>query len=343
MAHLDSEGSDGNLSKSSGNLYRLAHQPIEIGGLKRLPYPSNLILDIHSYCNASCKVCPYASLSKKLSMGMMEEWLFKKIVDEFSLISRNFPIRGHVIFCNMGELFIDHDIFNKISYVLDAGLDMVIQTNAYLLTPEKTLKLLSTGFKGSIYISCHGITPEVYRGVMGIDIENTLENINFLLEHYPKEKIQIRAIAYKWPIGEVRKVKRYWKKRGVSVKIFLPNSRTGLVEDCLSWRLKYPGNKLKGCKKTLPIRDMVVAFNGDAVLCCEDMGRKVVLGNLKNKSIQDVWNSKTAIDIVENVFAVKPSEDDFICKSCEFGRSTLFKKIVKSIDNEWHRLLKCRF
>jgi radical SAM protein with 4Fe4S-binding SPASM domain len=316
-------------------------KPIYLGNLRRLPYPSNLIIDIHSYCNASCRVCPYMDLSKKMTMGYMEADLFRRIIDEFSLIARNYPVRGHVIFCNMGELFVDPNVFSKISYVLNSDLELIIQTNASLLTPERTDKLIAVGFKGPIYISCHGITPSVYKYVMGLDINKTLNNIDYLVKHYPKDLIQIRAILYRWPVGEVLKVKRYWKDRDIRVKIFLPNSRTGLVSNCISWRLKYPGDMLRGCKKTLPLRDMVVAFNGDVILCCEDMGRKVILGNLKEKSIQEVWNSEQAREILEKIFLGRQSEDDFICKQCEFGVSSPLKRIAKIIDNEWHRLLKC--
>lgn len=326
----------------SGTLVK-EYPPLSVGGLKRLPYPSNLIIDTHSYCNASCKVCPYSALSKKLPMGFMDEDLFKTIVDEFSLIWKRHPIRGHVIFCNMGEPFIDPKVFEKISYVLQAGLKLVLQTNASLLTPERTERLLATGFQREIYISCHGITPEAYKNVMGLDLVKTLANIDYLLSRYPRELIRIRAIPFEWPLGEVLKVKRYWKERGVGVKIFLPNSRTGLVSHCSSWGLKYAGDKLHGCKKTLPLRDMVIAYNGDAVLCCEDMGRKVVLGNVRETSLQAVWNSEQAGDILGKIFLGKESSDDFICKTCEFGLSTPFKKLVKVVDHEWHRALRCYF
>ena len=313
----------------------------KLDNLGRLPYPSNLILDIHSYCNAACKVCPYPNLSKKLTMGIMDEGLFKKIVDEFSFFVKNYPIRGHIIFCNMGEPFVDPKVFDKFSYVLNAGLKLAIQTNAFLLTPDRIDRLVTMGVKVPIYISCHGITPSVYKDIMGLDINKTLSNIDYLIKNYPEGLIQIRAISYNWPIGEVLKVKRYWKEKNIPVKIFLPNSRTGLVNNCSSWKLKYPGNKLKGCKKTLPLRDMVVAFNGDVLLCCEDMGREIVMGNLKENSIHEVWNSDKAVDILEKVFLGKPSNDNFICKECEFGKSTIFKKIIRSIDNEWHKLLEC--
>src|SRR5512139_918178 len=90
-----------------------ARTSMEIGPYSRLPYPSNLILDIHSYCNAACKTCPYRDLSKALPMGKMDEALFIRIIDEFGAIKREHGVRGHVIFCNMGELFLDPKVFEK--------------------------------------------------------------------------------------------------------------------------------------------------------------------------------------------------------------------------------------
>jgi len=317
------------------------YKPISLGNLTRLPYPSNLALDTHSYCNASCLVCPIPDLSKKLPMGFMDDALFKRIIDEFSLIARRYPIRGHLLFGSTIEPFIDKNIFDKISYAIDAGLKLIIQTNASILSPDKIDELVRTGFKGPIYISCHGITPKVYKKVMGLDIDKTLHNINYLIGNYPKNLIQIRSIPYQWPIGEVHKVKNYWNRRNIPVKIFLPNSRTSLLSNIISWKLKYPGDKLRGCKKTLPLRDMIVVSNGDAILCCEDMSRKVVLGNLKEHAIVDVWNSDQSKNALEKIFMGKPSDDDFPCKLCEYGVSTRFRKLVRVLDHEVHRLLNC--
>lgn len=315
--------------------------PFTINGITRQPYPSNLLLDVHSFCNASCRTCPYPTLHKQLSMGYMEEGLFRRIVDEFAEIKRLHNVRGHVIFCYMGELFVDPDIFWKIGYVLKSGLMLVIQTNAYLLTPEKTDRLIETGFRGEIYVSCHGITPAVYRNVMGLDIGPVLRNVDYLLGRYPRHFVKIRAIPHDWPVGEVLRVKGYWKKRGVSVKIFLPNSRTGLLPRLSRWSLKYAGTSLRGCKKDLPIRDMVIAYNGDVVLCCEDMARKVILGNVRGRSLQEVWNSERAREVLGQIYQGHPGSDDLICKSCEFGRSTTARRLVKNLDNIYHRIVEC--
>jgi len=317
--------------------------PFVIDGITRMPYPSSLLVDVHSFCNAACQTCPYRMLQKSLPMGYMDEPLFRKIVDEFARIKLVHDVRGHVIFCYMGEPFVDPNVIEKISYVVRAGLVLVLQTNAYLLTPEKIDRLIETGFRGEIYVSCHGITPKVYRKVMGMDIDPVLRNVEYLVGRYPRNLVQIRAIPHEWPPGEVLRVKRYWKQKGVRLKVFLPNSRTGLLPDLRRWSWKYPGDRLRGCRKELPIRDMVIAYNGDVVLCCEDMARKVVLGNVREHSLVEVWNSERAKEVLEKIYLGKPSEDDFICKTCEFGTSTRSRRLIKNLDNNLHRLWKCTF
>jgi radical SAM protein with 4Fe4S-binding SPASM domain len=37
---------------------------------------------------------------------------------------------------------------------------------------------------------------------------------------------------------------------------------------------------------------MYVAWNGDVLLCCMDWRRQVVLGNLREQTIREVWNGE---------------------------------------------------
>ncbi len=310
--------------------------------VERTPYPQNLIIDIHSFCNARCRICPYPGLKDKLPMGKMEESLFRRLIDEFADVKARHPIRGHVIFCNMGEAFIDQELFWKLDYVRAAGLKMVLQTNAALLSPEKTDRLLESGFDGPIYISFHGITQSVYEKIMGLPYEKTLANIRYLTGKY--SKVNIRSYVFQWPLGEVRKVKRYWQEQGVPVAIGLPNSRANLVAATGGWSLKYPGPWLKGCKKGEPLRDMVISFDGQAVLCCEDMGRRVNLGNVTHQSLLEVWNGPQAQKVLNHLYGGGwGKKDGFLCRGCQFGLSTPFRRLMKNLDNEWHRATRTFF
>lgn len=70
------------------------------------------------------------------------------------------------------------------------------------------------------------------------------------------------------------------------------------------------------------------------------MGRRAILGNVGESSLHEVWNSGNAKDLLEEIFLCKSSPVEFICKTCGFGIFTKLKKLIKVVDNEFHRLLK---
>jgi len=307
----------------------------------RAPYPKQLIVDIHSYCNAKCEICPYPDLKKKLPMGIMDETLFIKIIDDFSGLGTKYDFQGSVLFCNMGELFVHKNIaVDRMKYVLKSGLDFNIQTNAALLSPDMIEILKSIGFKGAITISFHGISPAVYKRVMGLDISRTLKNIDYLLKNYPKERVGIQSIPYRWPRGEARRVRAFFRPKGIGVRMALPNNRAGLLPDIRV----YDRESLAGCKADRPLGEMVICFDGDVVLCCNDMGREEIIGNLRNSSIEEVWNGELMMGKIGQVYCNQPSPHDFICRKCEFGitSASLVTRLLRNARHETRKLILTR-
>ena len=301
--------------------------------LNRNPYPKQIIVDIHSYCNAKCKICPYHSLKTKNPMGVMEENLFTKIIDEFSVLSKTNNFRGHVIFCNMGELFIYPKIaIDRMKYVMQKGLDFDIQTNASLMTSEVVEMLNESGFTGSVLISFHGISPDVYKEAMGLDIAKTLRNIDYLSQNYPKEKISIQSIPYNWPKGEAKRIRSYFRRKGIRVRMPLPNNRSGLLPEIAV----HKNRTLIGCTANRPLGEMVISFIGDVVLCCQDMGQQEIIGSVKKNTIQEVWNSDTMLDKISQIYCGKPSPENFLCRKCEFGitSKSLLNQLIRNISHE---------
>ncbi|MDQ5987036.1 MAG: hypothetical protein CSYNP_02772 [Syntrophus sp. SKADARSKE-3] len=302
-------------------------------GLNRDPYPKQIIVDIHSYCNAKCKICPYQSLKTKNPMGVMDEKLFTKIIDEFSMISKRNQSKGHVLFCNMGELFVYPEMAaDRIKYVIRKKLDFDIQTNATLLTPEIFEMLMASGFCGSVLISFHGISPDVYRETMGLNISKTLKNINYLSHNYPKDKISIQSIPYNWPKGEATRIRSYFHGKGIKVRMPLPNSRAGLLPQIN----KQKNRTLIGCTAKRPLGEMVICFNGDVVLCCNDMGQQEIIGNVKNNTMQEVWNGEAMMNKLHQIYYGKPSPENFLCRKCEFGitSKSLWSRLIRNIKYE---------
>lgn len=295
---------------------------------RRLPYPCGLLIDIHSYCNAECIICPYPQLSKKNTMGIMQWDLYKKIIDDYSQMMDIYSFKGVLGYCQMGEPFIVKDIAKWTKYAIDCGILLYFNTNASLLYPDILHSLLDVGFTGRFNISFHGMTKEVYEKTMHLDYENTMKNINYLLEKYPVEKISINAVSFEWPPNEDKKLLEYWKKMGIHVTISKALSRCGLVPGIKQISKK----RIAGCLTERVFFEMVISFNGDVVLCCHDMAREVILGNLNNSSIYEVWNGRRFQGILEAMYKGVSLPSTFICQRCEESLSYWsWRRIVKDL------------
>jgi radical SAM protein with 4Fe4S-binding SPASM domain len=313
--------------------------------LNRFPYPRALLVDIHSYCNARCIICPYSQLHKKNPMGFMTWGLYTKIVNEYSKMMAQYSFKGKLGYCQMGEPFILKDIAKWVQYATNRGIDVYFNTNASLLFPAVVDSLLDIGFSGNFNISFHGITKEIYERIMGLDFDKTIRNLKYLLRKYPRDKISVNTVPYDWPVGEKEKLLEYWSEMGISVTISKALSRSGLVPNIRRIRRK----RIAGCRTKRVFYEMVISFNGDVLLCCHDMAREVVLGNLHDSTINEIWNGQRFLGIINKIYFDRDLPSDFICKRCEESepywspRRMVKNLIPKKIMNEIRKRRKSRW
>jgi radical SAM protein with 4Fe4S-binding SPASM domain len=198
-------------------------------------------------------------------------------------------------------------------YAAHKGVFIYLNTNASLMTPNKIDLLLKSGFNGSFAISFHAASADVYRNIMGLDMEESKNNVEYLLQRYPKEKIGFSVINYHWPIGEEEKVRALFQQWGMPVHIIKPISRAGLIS---SKRIIYT-KRIAGCAPERVLYQMVISRHGDVLLCCNDMSRKEVIGNLKNTTIQEVWNGPMFERYLQEIYMGRKSSNSMICHFCE--------------------------
>ena len=107
-----------------------------------------------------------------------------------------------------------------------------------------------------------------------------------------------------------------------------PISRAGLVR-----YLKSPSRKrVVGCQTERVLHQMVISFSGEVVLCCNDMSREIIVGNLNDSTIYEVWNGKIFQNILEAIYSGKKLPSTFLCNRCEESLEYWsWRRIVKSI------------
>ncbi len=243
---------------------------------------------------------------------------YRTIIDDLGILAEIYGYTPLLTYCYMGEPFLAEDLGRYIHYARQKKIKVYLNTNASPMTPAKVDNLLKSGFDGKIHISVHGATPSTYERITGLNYEQTLHHIQYLLSKYDRGKVVIRGVNDGWPVEEVTRWHEIWEPKGVQVEYLKPISRCGSVKRLFHGASDAQGAiRLYGCKFNHPLVEMVVLFNGQAVMCCQDMGREVNWGNVLVDGIEAVWNGPIRRRLVEKLYNGELIEGDFICRRCE--------------------------
>ncbi len=281
-------------------------------------FPKFLSIQTTSFCNGRCVFCPYDEIKDLFPRKIMDDHLFKKIINE---CHRHREIERIILYLN-NEPLTDPSLIKRINYAKEKvpWASVHILTNGSLLSNKLADELIDSKLDW-IGFSLHGIRQETIEKAMGIDYESTIERIiNFIEKAKVKKNIEdfimVTFLRHKYlTLKEKEQTMRFWREKGIERISYFdgPISRAGNVKGLPQVRHK----KIKGCT-TIWANEMIhIVENGDVVLCCMDWRREVILGNINKQSIYQVWDSQIYRDARDRRDGRKDSDDDFICKKCE--------------------------
>ncbi len=247
--------------------------------------PTKVIIENTNACNAHCVFCVHDKLTRKT--GFMDFSLFRKIIADCA----NLKVKEVAIY-RLGEPLLDPDFSEKVAYAKKAGIEIVsTNTNASLLTEETAIKILDSGLD-IIYISLDANSKEVYERIRkGLNYDIVKKNIKRFIELKNSRNKEKPAIILNFCSTEENKIQvkdfvREWNKYG---QIWISNTH--------DWSGKAEvKTKRVLARRVYPCRllwtELVVSWDGKVPLCCIDYDDKIVIGDLKNESIRDVWGGE---------------------------------------------------
>ena len=283
-------------------------------------FPRNIQIQTQTGCNADCIFCPYGATADGQPKGKMEWELFRKIVDE----SAHHRVRRISPYL-MNEPFVDRDIFRRIRYINEANprAKVIITTNGSLLTAAVVEQILELG-EGlhELAISIQGIDPEAYEKTMrgGLKFDRTMENVDRLLSEMRRKQATRPAVWITMVDTEVidaRKAVEYWRARGVNARYTMLENRGGNIADAQSFAHHEQMDYFSDCTRLF--KQAYIKFNGDLVLCCTDYEAKIILGNIQDKSLYEVWNGEVATEIRRKFLTGRIGEIS-LCSVCKVDR-----------------------
>jgi len=282
-------------------------------------FPIHLDIETITSCNLKCFMC-FQSYDppKPLSMSMD---IFKKIIDEGAkkgLCSIKTQYRG--------EPLLDPRMPEMVKYAKDSDIiEVMFNTNATLLDEEKSRALIEAGLD-KLICSVDGCTKDVYENVrIGANFETTLENIKTmqrLKEEMGSKKPIVRVQMVDTPRNhhQIDEYLKFWGEIADHVAI----------EDMLDWDIKEEDHTpLKDFACAQLWQRLIILADGDVLPCCRATRggneKLEVLGNVKEKSISEIWHSDK-LNSFRELHKKGDSHKMRLCRLCGMRKSLVEKK-----------------
>lgn len=290
-----------------------------------LCYPLAINIELSNDCNSECYMCPRKDLSR--SIGKMEFSLFKKVIDE---LAHNGILLRKLFLYWMGEPLLNENFDKMIAYAKEKNIAeiIVMGSNIIALDKEKAERLIKAELD-EIFVSLDAIRPETYTKIKGHDKHLSLieSNLVQLVEMKKKMGATLPYIRLKFLKNELNKddVEDFKNKWGSIVE------EVYIEEDLNAWngandkvnkeiiKDKYYKDLIKDKIKRWPCNrlwyQVAISHDGFVSPCSADWDGAGFLGNIKEKSLFELWNSAQMVEMRRKHLDARYSELR-MCKDC---------------------------
>ena len=230
-----------------------------------LPLPTEIEISESGICNRQCSFCPRSDPKYEDIKEFISNELHLKLCKEL----KDLNYKGTIRYSGFVEPLLDKNIFNLIKMVRDhlPLTNIEIVTNGDPLNKARLLKLFTSGLN-KILISAYDGKKEADE-LEKLCISSGLNLDQYIVRH--------RYLSEENDFG-----------------ITLSN-RSGLMENA-----EFKINALKEPLKKacfIPSYTFFLDYQGDVLICPHDWGKKLILGNLNNEKLIDIWFSNKSLEI----------------------------------------------
>jgi radical SAM protein with 4Fe4S-binding SPASM domain len=288
--------------------------PRALGLSKRYtPAPYSLQVEPTNHCNLHCLSCARPGSVRK--RGYMDFALFRQLTDS----AAEMGVKMIRLWC-LGEPMLHPQVVEMIAYVKRKGLRVRLTTNGTLFDGARMEGILRAGVDSGdrVVFSVLGYSKETHERVMrGVDHSQVVNNIHESLALRKKHGCNgpiIETIFYAMPENrsEAEQFRDYWRSVVDHVRV------EGISQGFADFG-KAGGNSSPVRTKTCTdLWDrMIVFWNGDVPRCIGDLDATYRLGNIRERSLVELWNCRALMELRrmhrEKRFAELP-----LCNTCDW-------------------------
>jgi len=225
-----------------------------------VPMPSIFEISNSGMCNRKCSFCPRSDPNYKHVNEFISQKLHDKIYEELS--ANNFS--GSIIFSGFVEPLLDKRIYKQVQDIRDklpeANIELI--TNGDPLNQERVEKLFNSGLS--------------YLLVSAYDSEEQANGFRKLLN-----KTNVDPAKY------IVRNRYYGEEKDFGITI---SNRGGNMNNT-EYKIEALKEPLKS-RCTYPAYTFFIDYNGDVLTCSHDWGKDMIMGNLNDNNIYEIWTGK---------------------------------------------------
>lgn len=280
-------------------------------------------------CNLRCPECPSGLRSFTRPTGMLDEKLFRSLIDELK------DTLSYLTFYFQGEPYLHPKFLSLVKYASQQNIYTATSTNAHYLNDKQARDTVESGLDRLI-ISLDGLDQETYQSYrVGGNIDKVLEGTRNILKWRKELKSKTPYVVFQFLVvkpneHQVPGVYSLAKEMGVD-NVLLKTAQIYDYEngsDLMPTIDKYSRYKKSG-DGTWEIKNQlldhcwkmwnscVVTWDGKVVPCCFDKDAHYTLGDLKQNSFEEIWRSKAYNEFRQSV--LRSREEIEMCRNCTEG------------------------
>lgn len=291
--------------------------------------PVSISIEPTTSCNLRCPECPSGLRSFTRPTGMLQNDLYKKIIDELehSLL--------YLIFYFQGEPYLHPHFFELIQYAQQKKIYTATSTNAHYLDDKKAEMTVKSGLDRLI-ISIDGTSQETYESYrIGGKLDKVIEGTKNVIKWKKKLKSKTPHVIFQFLVvrpneHQIEEVQQLAKELGVdevglkTAQIYDYEDGSPLIPtiDKYSRYKKLSNGKYEikngladSCWKMW--HSCVVTWDGKVVPCCFDKDAHYTLGSTETQSFKDVWTNQAYQNFRQQLLVGRSQIE--MCKNCTEG------------------------
>lgn len=276
-------------------------------------YPKVIEIQFHNKCNSNCLICPYKDMN--YSYKKMTNELFKKFLNEIdeSKLKKIIPYLNN-------EPFLDVDFINKVKRIRNKfkKLEIEISSNVSMIREEDIIEMSHLDIT-ELRLSVFGYKKDTYNRIMPyLNYEKTFEELKKISNIMSKSNTIISIVMI--DNGEIDE-QEFIDMKKMCNELGFNFERWGFLDR--SDNVTYKSNNVYNedvsyCEQNRPLERMHILSDGRVIFCCQDWAHSLVVGNINDNTISEVWNSSIYNDARDSLY-IKEKDSPLICKKCKLG------------------------